>query len=564
MTTEQGAVRTEIRWSPAWPMLFRAFQLARDPYKIILAAGAVVALSVGWWILGVIFQENNAPSQGLYGTWPADVNRGPNPFTVALDPRQREVLYSPGYWFGAGYEGAPLQIEPFRQFYQPVLNLFRFSEWRTWWYSFLGLLWTLVVWAIAAGGITRIAAVQIARNGEQIGLGEAIGYARRKFFDFFIGPAIPLIVLFVLALIIAVLTEFTQIPYLGIFLQAIIYLFYFLMALVMVAMVVALIGWPLFYATIAAEGSDSLDALSRTLAYVTSRTWSFIKYVIVGLLYSIVVIFIVVFLTSGTVYLVRWSMGLAPGLGWQDTGDPVGSMYVLAPKSYNWRGLLVNRLDEPHPLVRIHNRLNDYLLAGNHLAEFKAGLAAKRPIQDLLPPDVSKRLGFDSSPPNASQYNTLADFYVDRSADDLRKPQSQYDFVWAFMNFGQKAAAGLTAVWLHLIFLALVGFAYSLFWALGTLIYFLLRREVDETEYEEVYIEDEDELMPPITSASTASPPAVTPAPSTPAGSGVPTPEQRPALPPTLPGSPSSNAPTERITPPDRPPGFETTEPPAH
>jgi hypothetical protein len=551
--TRPDGTRTEVRWSRAWPMLFRAFQLARDPYKIAIAAGAVVALSVGWWILDRIFPTTDPQAQAyraIYGSWPAHVDRGENPFQVVVSPDHRGLLFTRQYWIGTPNEGPPLQVEPFRQFYQPILHLFRAGGW-DWWYLFFGILWTLVVWSLAAGAITRIAAVQIARN-EQIGMGEALAYSRRKFFDYFIGPAIPLIILFILAILNAIGTELAQIPYLGIVFVALLYLLPFLAALVMAAMIIALIGWPLFYATISAEGSDSFDALSRTLAYITSRSWSFVKYAIVGLIYSIIVIFIVVFLVSATVYLTRWSMGLAPGLGWQDTGDPVGSMHVLAPRSYDWRGLLVNRLDRQHPLVRIHNRLNQHLLTGNNLEGFKTGLAAKQDLKVLLPEAVYNDLGFNETPPQPNHYAAISEFYLNRDAADLRRPQSQFDFVWAFMNWGQKTAAGITGFWLHLIFLGLVGFAFSLFWSLGTIIYFLLRREVDETEYEEVYIEDEDELIPPPISS----------APTTPAGSGVPTSEQRPTIPPVLPPPGTSTTPPEPPSQPDRPPGFTTKEPP--
>jgi hypothetical protein len=113
------------------------------------------------------------------------------------------------------------------------------------------------------------------------------------------------------------------------------------------------------------------------------------------------------------------------------------------------------------------------------------------------------------------------------------------------MNWGQKTAAGITAFWTHLLFLFLVGFAYSLFWCLGMVIYFLLRKEVDETEYEEVYVEDEDELIPPVPAAPggtqmPASPPAISPVPTPPAApSSVDTgpSEALPApVPPKLPG----------------------------
>src|SRR5262249_1345918 len=46
--------------------------------------------------------------------------------------------------------------------------------------------------------------------------------------------------------------------------------------------------------------------------------------------------------------------------------------------------------------------------------------------------------------------------------------------------------------WLYLIFLLVVGFAYSYFWSASSIIYLLMRRKVDDTELDEVHLEEED------------------------------------------------------------------------
>jgi hypothetical protein len=54
-----------------------------------------------------------------------------------------------------------------------------------------------------------------------------------------------------------------------------------------------------------------------------------------------------------------------------------------------------------------------------------------------------------------------------------------------------------------------IGFAYSYFFSQGTMIYLLLRRKVDETEMDEVYLEEEEPdeaLLPP--SAPASAPPS--------------------------------------------------------
>jgi hypothetical protein len=62
-----------------------------------------------------------------------------------------------------------------------------------------------------------------------------------------------------------------------------------------------------------------------------------------------------------------------------------------------------------------------------------------------------------------------------------------------------RIAALVTGFWLHLTALAVIGFAWSLFWTLATQIYFLLRKEVDDTDPEEIWVEEpEEEPFPTI------------------------------------------------------------------
>lgn len=525
MPVESGAALTvEQQRSRPWSMLFRIFELARDPYKVIIAIGAVIILALGWTILGWIF----GISSNQHGVWPANANRGPNPFIVATSPTERGQLFSWSLWFGQPNQDPPLQVEPFRQFYQPVIDLVHYQPigagWRNWWYSMLGVVFTLIVWGLSAGAITRIAAMQLARN-ERVGLGDALGYARRKLFDYIIGPAIPLIVFAILAMLNALGTLIlTIVPYLGSIVTAILLPLPILSSLVMAVMLVAFVGWPLFYATISVEGSDSFDALSRTLAYITQGAWSYIKYTVAAIVFSVVIVFIVVLLASGSIYIVRWSMGLAPGLSWQDTGDPVGSSFVLSPRSYQWRELLVGK---DHPMMRISQSLNEYLIQPGNLEKFNADMKANKGISEVLPLEVMAKTGFAEKPPQGSELATLRDFYLNKKPEDLNNPQARFEFLWAHMNGGQKLAAFITGFWTHLLFLGLVGFAYSLFWSSGTIIYFLLRKQIDETEFDDVYIEDERDFAPPPLSSSVAPVAPSVPMPPPPAVA-----TSQPAMPP--------------------------------
>jgi hypothetical protein len=116
------------------------------------------------------------------------------------------------------------------------------------------------------------------------------------------------------------------------------------------------------------------------------------------------------------------------------------------------------------------------------------------------------------------------------------------DYAWY-----NEAGAGLTSFWVHLVFLMVIGFSYSYFWTASTQMYLLMRKRVDETEMDEVYVEEEAPEVPVVNPAGpTISP---TPTPTGPVSVPVDSPTLR--QPETVPASnlPPANPPA------DTPPG---------
>ena len=66
-------------------------------------------------------------------------------------------------------------------------------------------------------------------------------------------------------------------------------------------------------------------------------------------------------------------------------------------------------------------------------------------------------------------------------------PVHPEDWHW-YNNVG----AVMVAFWLYLVFLMVIGFGYSYFWSASTIIYLLMRRKVDDTEMDEVYVEEDE------------------------------------------------------------------------
>ncbi len=338
----------------------------------------------------------------------------------------------------------PVLLEPLFKFLTPVLYLFdpRAGFWE---YLLLTavILCTLAVWGFFGGALARIAAVQFAR-GERVTLRDAVGFARDRFLSFFAAPVFPLFFLLLLTCGLIVFGFFELIPIFGDIIVAGVLWgpIVLLVGTIMAVVLVGLVGWPLMYATISTEASDSFDALSRSYSYVYQAPWHYLWYSVVAAVYGAALVFFVTFMASLLVFLGKWGVAKTPGMIRFDR-EP-SYLFTYAPTSYGWRDLLIS--DSPHA---VH--------LGNFHYEF----------------------------------------------------QSDYDPV---PNFWRKAGAALVSIWIYVFFLVVVGFSYSYFWSAGTIIYFLMRRQVDDTDLDEVHLEGEgldEPFTKPATPPAAAKPGAV-------------------------------------------------------
>jgi hypothetical protein len=197
-----------------------------------------------------------------------------------------------------------------------------------------------------------------------------------------------------------------------------------LAGLVMTVVLIGLVGWPMMYATVSAEGSDTFDALSRSYSYVYQKPWSYVWYTVVAVVYGMALVFFVGLVGSLTIYLGKWGVSQTPFISAKFADREPEYLFVYAPTSYGWKDLLMHG----NPAAYDHGAINNEYL------------------------------------------------------DSLK----WYNRVGAF----------LVSVWLYAIFLLLLGFGYTYFWTASTIIYLLMRRKVDDTELDEVYLEEEEPESP--------------------------------------------------------------------
>jgi hypothetical protein len=389
-----------------------------------------------------------AKPAGQLRQWPFYEDRGPNPYLLVTGQAGRSqdgaASYTPWasghFWDWLLTKQFPVLIEPLVKFLRPGVYLLHPSA--GFWnriYFILVLLSTLATWALFGGAITRMAAVQIARK-EKIGMGEAIRFTLARYVSFFSAPLFPLlgVLFFVVCLIIFGILHL--IPAVGdIVVDGLGWPLVLLAGGVMAVLLVGLIGWPMMYATISAEGSDSFDALSRSYSYVLQSPWHYLWYSLVALGYGAVVVFFVGFMGSLVVYLGKWGIDQTPFI--TNANRQPEYLFVYAPTSFHWRELLLQGSSALAP---------DGTVRQSYLEEFR-------------------------------WYNTLG--------------------MW------------MVTVWLYIFFLLVLGFGYSYFWSASTIIYLLMRRKVDDTELDEVYLEEEEteDVYPAATPGPTGSPQGAAP-----------------------------------------------------
>ncbi len=500
------APRTALTWADT----FRVFQVALDPRKLVVAAAGILVMAVGWHLISRAFWTDTPPRPddaaysntavqkkwegrkrddgkeydeadlraegarlyehdldtyrvwaGLAGpggrlrTLPWYEYRGPNPFTLVTDAVggtavERQELA------GEFLSGTvPVLVEPLFKLLLPVIKLLDpYATFGLRLYLLLCLVWSVATWAFFGGVITRIAAVQLTGK-DRVTLPEAVKFVIARYTSYLLSPLVPVGIILVIVALMALYGMVALIPFVGdIVLYGLGLPLVLLGGVVIAVLLIGLIGYPLMFATISVEGTDTFDALSRAYNYVFQAPWTYLGRGLAAVLYGALVTFFVVFAGSLAVYMGKWAVSQAPLSEY--TNRKPDYLFVYAPESFGWKELLL-----------------------------KGGRAEQ----------VEKR-----------DYNRLTGRWqmqtVDRDPDGAENYRKS---LW----LTEKIGAGLSTIWVTLVLLLVIGFSYSYFWSASTLIYLAMRQKVDETEPDEIYLDDDmPEPLPPPSGTTVATGPA--------------------------------------------------------
>jgi hypothetical protein len=408
MSNGSGGALRSVAWQELlpWLRIVRALRMALSPRALLLAAAGFLATLLAWAFFAALFTLT-PPAERWLGFQDA-----PAPLDVA-EARSRNPLRAidslvpdrPPLLDRLSAE-PPSEVLEALGAVRPSMPLDRPLPWV--WRSLSGPVWaalrleatpadlaclllcgisSVAIWGLFGGAISRMAAVELACD-ERVGLFAALRYAAGKWLSYFGAPLLPVLGIALAAAPIWLLGWLMRAD-VGLLVVGLLWAALLALGFVMMLLMVGLLfGWPLMWAAISTEGTDSFDALSRSYAYVFQRPLRYGFYVLVAALLGWLGWIVVENFAAGVVWLTYWAAS------WSGGAERVGQV-----------------------------------------------LAAPSPLEGVA-----------------------------------------------------RGGAALVGFWAGLVKLLAVAYLFSYFWTAMTAVYLVLRRDVDATEMDEVFLDaDRDE-----------------------------------------------------------------------
>ncbi|MCP4463315.1 MAG: hypothetical protein GY819_11010 [Planctomycetaceae bacterium] len=454
----------QLSWRDLLPSLviFRALPASLTLPVLALSLFAVAATPIGWIITEslLISETSDLASDGAFQAI-AELNRSPWKAAYPRAAADESLLTILGHQL----RGVELV---FNTAVRSVGGIFSLETGiRRFLYFLGGGLWTVLIWAFFGCAITRTALMRFTRE-ESIGIDDAFAYASEKFLSCVGGIAIPLLGIFGMAIPIAIL-GFIMTSNVGAAIGGLLWVVVLCMSLTMAFILLGLMfAWPLIISAISCEGQDSFDGMSRAFAYVFQRPLHYFVYALIAVVFSGVCWLIASALVGGTIQTAHWAASWG-----MNTLDGQRAEKLSDPAEINFGQTLLQADSADEVLAIAQNEAR----GGRDIATLR-----QDSDPDLISPDRAVRDG-----------DNLDD---DASANATSQPAS--------LAFGKR----MIRFWNNFARTLGAAFLYGLFWCLSAAIYLLLRKDLDATEMDEIYLSEDRRSyeLPPLKDDSSGVP----------------------------------------------------------
>jgi hypothetical protein len=302
---DDGDTVRAVAWQEVLPglHLFSALRISLNFRALILAALGIVLSAAGWQLCGTLFSSTDDLKLRVQiehnSQWPWH--------------RPQVLLRAADLTSVAGWrDQTPLLVAwqeitaPFEEVFVAESSLVQFAYWST------CALWSLAVWALFGGAITRLAAVTFARQENQ-SWKQLAATVRARFGSYVAAALFPVLGVFLsagfLALLGLAMRADAGLLAAGILWPAVL-LLGFMMAFLLIGLFV---GWPLMWGAISAEGTDSFGALSHAYSYAYQRPMHYLMYVLSAALIGVLGWYLVSIFANTILALTQWGVSWGTG-----------------------------------------------------------------------------------------------------------------------------------------------------------------------------------------------------------------------------------------------------------
>ncbi len=336
-----------------FPEIFKTFRMAIQPSKLIIAFLTISVICISGWLMDfsrtVVATPDTQSRVTELDTYLANPDRLDSYIEVFSQTGDRTGVFTTlWHLISQRYHHALRALFDFN-----LTDVAQDGE-----VCFMALGWALqhhliyciifciighAVFSIAGGAICRIAALQFAQ-GEKPGLTEAIRFGFRKFPSFFAAPLVPISTILFAGLFIVLIGLAGNIPKAGEMIVGLLLPIVLLAgAFIAFVSIGAIAGFNLMSPSIAYDGLDCYDAISRTFNYVYVRPWRMGFYTAIGAVYGSVCYLFVRLFAFLLILVARCFLEI--GI-WVENEAGAGKLAALWPKPH-LGSLLGSRITTP-------------------------------------------------------------------------------------------------------------------------------------------------------------------------------------------------------------------------
>lgn len=248
------------------------------------------------------YPDDDPPEEDLVDEEVAD--------TQAEDSLYSELADFPGStWEKIEFGGRSAITGVFRRVVTPFQRFFLQPSWSDCLVLATGTLWTLLVWGLFGGAITRIAVMRLGCD-EAVSMRTALRYASSRIGTYVLSPLFPIVIILVLAIPLALLGLLLMRFELGVLLVSIVWILVLLAGFTMTHFLLGvLFGWPLMWVvTSAEETGDHYEAFSRSFSYASQRPFHYLFYALVAVVLGTLGWFLLQIVAELTIHMSYWSV----------------------------------------------------------------------------------------------------------------------------------------------------------------------------------------------------------------------------------------------------------------